>query len=196
MATDIDRLNMAGPSSPVSMNHSSSMHTANDASMRSSSVDMHDDGHMLSTPTSKRQRLSPLEVPEVDGVDLRGAALHRLSDSVHMNDSYLPAHSVTPHTQRFRDAHEKPPVSPSDPCYSGMDLRKAALLRSLMLATEGQAGGSERSKASSTTATASRRSQRLKKSAGPQPAGSASMEMYCGSNRSSISPDTATSNQV
>lgn len=199
MATDIDKLNMTGPASPAhpaSINHSSSMQTANDTSMRSSSMEMHDDGCQLSTPTSKRQRLSPLELPDNFAPDSRSAQLHRLSDSNHSNDSAAAqSYAVTPQAQRFKDSLDKPPVSPSDPCY-GMDLRKAALLRSLMLATEGPTGALERSKASNSTLQTGRRSRRLQESRQPHPTDSASMEMDCSSNRSSMSPDTASSNHL
>ena len=199
MATDIDRLNMTGPASPAhpaSINHSSSVQTANDTSMRSSSMEMHDDTCQLSTPTSKRQRLSPLELPDTSAPDSRSAQLHRLSDSNHSHDSALAqSYAVTPQAQRFKDSLDKPPVSPSDPCY-GMDLRKAALLRSLMLATEGPTGALERSKANNSTLKSGRRSRRLQQSKQPQLTDSASMEMDCSSSRSSMSPDTASSNHL
>lgn len=198
MATDIVRLNMAGPASPapaVSMNHSSSMQTTHDTSMRSSPMEMHDDSCQVATPTSKRQKLPPLEVPEVGGPTSRSGQPHRLSDSGHISDTCI-VHTATPQAQRFKDTHEKPPLSPSDPCY-GMDLRKAALLRSLMLATEGSANGSVRSKVKSVTnARVSRRSKRLQESRPPYPSDSASMEMDCASNRSSMSPDTASSDHL
>ena len=197
MATNIVRLNMAGPGSPapaVSMNHSSSMQTTNDTSMRSSSIEMHDDGCQIATPTSKRQKLPPLEVPDIGGPTLRNQP-HRLSDSGHISDTCM-VHTATPQAQRFKDTHDKPPLSPSDPCY-GMDLRKAALLRSLMLATEGSASGSQRNKVKTvTTGRISRRSKRLQDSRPPDPSDSASMEMDCMSNRSSMSPDTASSHHL
>ncbi|KAL3140278.1 hypothetical protein ABBQ38_004546 [Trebouxia sp. C0009 RCD-2024] len=198
MATDIVRLNMAAPASPppaVSMNHSSSMQTANDASMRSSSVEMLDDSCQIATPTSKRQHLS-LELPDAAGPDVRSAQPHRLSDSSHISNGMVRPHTMTPQAQRFKDTHDKPPLSPSDPCY-GMDLRKAALLRSLMLATEGttSASNSERIKTRTVTKPkASRKSMRLQESRPQHPSDSASMDMDCISNRSSMSPDTASSN--
>ena len=195
MATDIVRLNMAGPASPaqeVSMNHSSSMQTTKDTSICSSSMEMHDDSCQVATPTSKRQKLPPLEVPDVAGPNLRSGQPHRLSDSGHISDTGMgQPHTATPQAQRFKDTHDKPPLSPSDPCY-GMDLRKAALLRSLMLATEGTASGWERGKAA-TNARVSRRSKRLQESRPPYLSDSASMEMDCISNKSSLSPDTASS---
>ena len=197
MATDIVRLNMAAPASPppaVSMNHSSSMQTANDASMRSNSVEMFDDSCQTATPTSKRQHLS-LEVPDVAGPDLRSAQPHRLSDRNHISRGMVHPHTLTPQAQRFKDTHDKPPLSPSDPCY-GMDLRKAALLRSLMLATEGtaSASNSEQSKARTVTRPkASRKSKRLQESRPQHPCDSASMDMDCISTRSSMSPETASS---
>lgn len=200
MATDIVRLNMAAPASPapaVSMNHSSSMQTANDISMRSSSVEMFDDGCHLATPTSKRQHLS-VEVPDVVGPDLRSAQPHRLSDSNHISNGMVQPHSMTPQAQRFKDTHDKPPLSPSDPCY-GMDLRKAALLRSLMLATEGTASASKSECSKMQTVAkskASRKSKRLQETRLQHPSDSASMDMDCISNRSSTSPDTASSNLV
>ena len=197
MATDIVRLNMAGPASPaaVSINHSSSMQTTNDTSMRSSPMEMHDDSCQVVTPTSKRQKLPPLEVPDIVGPTLRSGQIHRLSDSGHISDTCM-MHTATPQAQRCKDTHDKPPLSPSDPCY-GMDLRKAALLRSLMLATGGAADGLERSKVKSVTnVRVSRRSKRLQESRPPYPSDSASMETDCASNRSSMSPDTASSDHV
>ena len=198
MATDIVRLNMAGPASPapaVSMNHSGSMQTTNDTSMRSSPMETHDDSCQVATPTSKRQKLPPLEVPDIGGPTLRTGEPHRLSDSGHISDTYA-VHTATPQAQRFKDTHDRPPLSPSDPCY-GMNLRKAALLRSLMLATEGSASGSERSKVKTMTNNkVSRRSKRLQESRLPYPSDSASMEMDCVSNRSSMSPDTASSHHL
>lgn len=192
MATDIVRLNMASPAAPaVSINHSSSMQTTHDTSLRSSSMEMHDDSCQVATPTSKRQKLPPLEVPDVGGPTLRNQP-HRLSDSGHISDTCM-VHTATPQAQRFKDTHDKPPLSPSDPCY-GMDLRKAALLRSLMLATEGSATGPERKTV--TNARVSRRSKRLQESRPPYPSDSASMEMDCVSNRSSMSPETASSHHL
>lgn len=158
------------------------MQTTNDTSMRSSSVEMHDDSCQVATPTSKRQRLSPLEVPDMGVPTMRSAQPHRLSDSGHISDNCMvQQHTATPQAQRFKDTHDKPPLSPSDPCY-GMDLRKAALLRSLALATAVRA---ERGKVSIVTDTqVSRRSKRLQESK-PD---SASMEMD-----HTMIPDTASS---
>ena len=192
MATDIDRLNMAGPASPV--NHSSSMHTANDVSMCSSSPGMHDDSCQLSTPTSKRQRLSPLEVPDFPIPDLRSAQPHRLSDSGHMNVGQIQPPHGAPQAQRFKDMHDKPPLSPNDPCF-GMDLRKAALLRSLMLATDGCTSIAEHSKAHSAQK-GKRKSRHLHKVKPSHDGDNASMETDCRSDRSSASPDTAASKSM
>ena len=188
MATDIDRLNVAGPTSPAlsaSVNYSS-VHTINDMSMCSSPASMQE-GSCHSTPTSKRQRLTPLEVPEFTTSDFHSAQHHRLADSGHPDsDQHLES---TPNTQRHRDAQNKPPVSPSDPCY-GMDLRKAALLRSLMLATDGPSAGDQ---GQSHGKGKSKNSKRVPRVMAVQSADSASMDLDSRSDRSSVSPDTAAS---
>ena len=136
MATDLDKLNMTGPASADSaacMNHTCSLSNA-DASMCSSSIMSRDDSCHTATPQSKRQRRLPaLEVPDSTIKDSASSLQHRLSESA---SSYGQRVALqTPKGQRSRDEHDKPPISPNDPCL-GMDLRKAALLRSLMLATD------------------------------------------------------------
>ncbi len=200
MATDIDRLNMAGPASPaqtVSMNHSSDRHKANDASLCSSGVGMNDDSCQLSTATSKRQRLSPLEVPEFPISDLCNDQPHRLSESGHMNGSHhMQSPHGTPQAQRFKDMYDKPPVSPNDPCF-GMDLRKAALLRSLMLATEAPTSEAEHSRIQAVAA--AKKGKRKTKQVSKltvlpvHNTDIASMDLDCKSDRSSVSPHTASS---
>ena len=134
---------MAGPvnaDSAACINNSCSLDTNNDASMCSSSMMSKDDSCNTATPQSKRQRrLPPLEVPDTTFRD--SASSHRLSESA--SGSNQRNAQQTPKGQHSRDEFEKPPVSPNDPCL-GMDLRKAALLRSLMLATDAPKHSSSR----------------------------------------------------
>ena len=189
MATDIDRLNMTCPASPAnsaSMHHSSDVHSANDTSMCSGAIVS--DNCQLSTPTSKRQRLSPLEVPDFSAQEACSAQLHRLSDT---GSNDVQPFQATPQAQRFRDMYDKPPVSPNDPCF-GMDLRKAALLRSLMLATDGPASAHQKPKAQGSALRKGKLEQTQKLMPVPS-TDSASMDVDCKSDRSSVSPDTASS---
>lgn len=137
MATDLDRLNMAGPANadPVAcLNISCSLDTNNDVSMCSSSMMSRDDSCNTATPQSKRQRyLRPLEVPDSTFRDSASSLVHNVSENTSGSSQRIA--QQTPKGQRSRDEHDKPPISPNDPCL-GMDLRKAALLRSLMLATD------------------------------------------------------------
>ena len=187
---------MAGPTSPVytvSLHHSSGMQTTNDASMCSSVRGLHDE---VSTPTSKRQRLSPLEVPDISASDLGSSRPHRLSDNGNMSASYhMQSPHGTPQAQRVTDVLDKPPLSPNDPCL-GMDLRKAALLRSLMLATEGSAGTPACEIQHSKPKAAKKGKWKPKQSCNLLPAcasGADSMDLDGKSDRSSASPDTASS---
>lgn len=195
MATDIDKLNMTVPPSPatsVSMYHSD-MQTASNTSMNSGA--MHDDSSRLSTPTSKRQRLSPLELPDFPAQEPCSAQAHRLSDD---GRHHMQSPHDTPQAQRLKDAHDKPPVSPNDSCF-GMDLRKAALLRSLMLATEGPTSCAipQHKRQISAQKGKGKAKGKLTQMQRMMPApttDSASMEVDCMSDRSSVSPDTASSN--
>lgn len=195
MATDIDKLNMTVPPSPatsVSMYHSD-MQTASNTSMNSGAV--HDDSSRLSTPISKRQRLSPLELPDFPAQEPCSAQAHRLSDD---GRHHMQSPHDTPQAQRLKDAHDKPPVSPNDSCF-GMDLRKAALLRSLMLATEGPTSCAipQHKRQNSAQKGKGKAKGKLTQMQRMMPApttDSASMEVDCMSDRSSVSPDTASSN--
>jgi len=195
MATDIDKLNMTVPPSPatsVSMYHSD-MQTASNTSMNSGAV--HDDSSRLSTPISKRQRLSPLELPDFPAQEPCSAQAHRLSDD---GRHHMQSPHDTPQAQRLKDAHDKPPVSPNDSCF-GMDLRKAALLRSLMLATEGPTSCAipQHKRQISAQKGKGKAKGKLTQMQRMMPApttDSASMEVDCMSDRSSVSPDTASSN--
>lgn len=156
MATDLDKLHMANSAAlaagdtAAGLHNSCSLDTTVDASMCSSSMMSKDDSCDTSTPQSKRQRrLPPLEVPDSSLKDSLGSLSHRLSESGTASSQRIAQH--TPKGQRPKDEFNKPPVSPNDPCL-GMDLRKAALLRSLMRATDPPQRRSSRQKQSAVNA--------------------------------------------
>lgn len=160
MATDLDKLKVAGPvNSEVTacLRGNCSHETTNDASMCSSSMMSGDESCNTATPQSKRQRhLRPLEVPDSTSRDSASSLSHSVTESALGSARRIA--QQTPKGQRFRNEHDKPPISPNDPCL-GMDLRKAALLRSLMLATDPPKQISARQGPASNTRHASRMQQ-------------------------------------
>ncbi|KAK9916951.1 hypothetical protein WJX75_009153 [Coccomyxa subellipsoidea] len=156
MATDLSRLNMAfgeEPGTKASSPSISSMQTDRDSSGGCSSPTLSECFNPFDSP-----RVHPREQPYLTGAGSHGRVSHSPSKSgVHPSTSPVKPHLMasgscqgslvspmqgTPgrrgHLSRrgaALDAGERLPPSPSDP-QLGMDLRKTALLRSLLLRTE------------------------------------------------------------